>query len=61
MGDADGQAEVTGYSTLPDWQPGAYSNDAAEPDRDPKSVDLASLLPPGSRVVPDHVDVGRCG
>ncbi|MGH3762684.1 FtsX-like permease family protein [Actinophytocola sp.] len=53
MGDADGQAEVTQFSTLPGWQPGTYPDTTEEGDRDPAAVDLAGLLPPGSRVVPE--------
>jgi putative ABC transport system permease protein len=56
MGNADGQAEITEFATLPDWQPGGYPQEMADkPDRDPKSVDLARLLPPGSRVTPESV------
>ena len=53
MGDADATAQVTGRESLPDWAPGDYDSTDAR-DRDPESVDLASLLPPGSRVVPDN-------
>ncbi|MGH3881602.1 MAG: FtsX-like permease family protein [Actinophytocola sp.] len=53
MGTADATAEVTGQESLPDWAPGDYES-AEAGDRDPRSVDLAGLLPPGSRVVPDN-------
>ncbi len=54
LGAADGLAEVSSYRAMPDWQPGA-SPEQGEAERDPKSVDLAALLPPGSRVVPDDI------
>lgn len=53
MGAADGLAEVSPYSAIPDWQPGDVPAPGG-PERDPRSVDLAELLPPGSRIVPDN-------
>ena len=53
MGSADAQASVTGWSRLESFEPAAWGSDAVgagKPDRDPEAVDLAALLPPGSRV-----------
>lgn len=56
LGDADGFVSVTDRATLPGWEPGR--SDYAEmpeatPDetRDPATVDVLGLLPPGSRIV----------
>jgi putative ABC transport system permease protein len=59
LGAADGLAEVSPFSAIPGWQPGAVpgSGDPDRvPERDAKKVDLAALLPPGSRAV--HDDFG---
>lgn len=74
LGTADGSAEVTAFAALPrEWQPGgdsqpvpvgpatddpATDDGAPVGDRDPASVDVASLLPDGSRVVPDDHSMG---
>ena len=51
MGAADAQVTVTGASSLPDFRPVAWGGvSAGTADRDPRDVDLALLLPPGSRV-----------
>ncbi|HWM56682.1 MAG TPA: FtsX-like permease family protein [Pseudonocardia sp.] len=50
MGVADGMATITDQKSLPDWQPGSQEC-CGEPQRDPASVDLAELLPAGSRFV----------
>ncbi len=53
LGVADAQASVTGWSRLATYQPARWGSNAAgtgKPDRDPESVDLAALLPPGSHV-----------
>lgn len=56
MGSADGIAEVSGRVSLPDWRPGTYPTLSPEDaERDPGEVDVAALLPEGSRVVPDTV------
>jgi putative ABC transport system permease protein len=54
MGNADGSVEVTKFSSLPGWTPGGYPDETGKGDRDPDSVDLARLLPDGSRFVPDR-------
>ncbi|HEY0452016.1 ABC transporter permease [Actinophytocola sp.] len=54
MGSADGIAEVTDRLSLPGRLPGTYPQPSSkDPERDPRDVDLAALLPPGSRAVPD--------
>jgi putative ABC transport system permease protein len=51
MGTADAQAVVTGASSLPGYQPTRYGGvSAGQSERDPREVDLAALMPPGSRV-----------
>jgi putative ABC transport system permease protein len=54
MGDADATVEVSDRDSLPGWQPGDYPEPTEDPGRDPWSVDVASMLPPGSRLVPDR-------
>ena len=60
IGAADAQASVTTLSQLPpDYAPGAYGSISFDPgagERDPTTVDLEALLPPGSRVVPLPVE-----
>lgn len=53
LGDADGSASVTDRPSLPDWHPGYSELSYGETGqtRDPASVDLLGLLPPGSRAV----------
>ena len=53
MGSADAQVIVTAAKRIPDFRPAPWNGaGAGEPERDPGDVDLAALLPPGSRVVP---------
>lgn len=60
MGTADGAVQVTGNASIEGWQPGGLVEfgepaESGAPARDPASVDLARLLPAGTRVVPDTV------
>ena len=53
MGSADAQVIVTGAASLPGFRPTRYGGvSAGASDRDPRDVELAALLPPGSRVAP---------
>ncbi|PZF86433.1 ABC transporter permease [Jiangella anatolica] len=62
MGDADAVLEITAFDRLPvppDGTPPIIeltSNELPEPDRDPASVDLAALVPPGTVLVPDRLN-----
>ncbi len=58
VGAADAQVTVAAQRTLPDFRPTAFSEvgNGAEPERDARNVDIAALLPPGTRVVPAPVE-----
>lgn len=53
FGDADAQLEVSEFTAMPGWQPGGDPS-GGEGERDPGEVDVESLLPPGSRIVPNY-------
>jgi putative ABC transport system permease protein len=61
MGMADARVMVSAASDLGAWQPGPWSSTeavAGRRDRDPETVDLAALLPAGTRLVRDSVAGG---
>ncbi|HWM09565.1 MAG TPA: ABC transporter permease [Solirubrobacteraceae bacterium] len=54
MGAADAHVTVSPDDRLPDFRPGPWTGavePAGKPDRDPQAVDVAALLPTGSRTV----------
>ena len=64
LGAADGVATITDLKSLPDWQPGGVAphvedmeegEEVVGPERDPATVDLLGMLPPGSRAVAGQV------
>ena len=57
MGAADAEVTVTGTRALPGYRPTGFGEvaGAAEPERDARKVDVAALLPRGTRIVPDTV------
>ncbi|HEX5617839.1 MAG TPA: hypothetical protein VFX51_05440, partial [Solirubrobacteraceae bacterium] len=62
MGIADASVTISTASDLGPWMPGPWSGpeDVADrKDRDPETVDLAALLPPGTRLVRDDAGAGE--
>jgi putative ABC transport system permease protein len=61
MGIADARATISAASDLGPWTPGPWSGTeevSERKDRDPANVDLAALLPAGTRLVQDNVGGG---
>ncbi|MGH8910139.1 MAG: FtsX-like permease family protein, partial [Egibacteraceae bacterium] len=60
MGSADAITIVTPYARLSNYRPGGYypSDHAGAGRRDPAEVDLAALLPAGSRIAPAPIEYG---
>jgi putative ABC transport system permease protein len=62
MGSADARATISASSDLGPWTPGPWSGTeevADRKDRDPETVDLAALLPAGTRLVRENAAGGE--